>query len=221
MNGTKLRKQAKKLAFIASTGFMSCIITSAGAIWFCVAQNRCESHITNPDIASVNNPTWWVQFVSGTPNANRPTAADCTAPSGGGDLAGVVSGGRTEINLRASGSVDAPDLTLGEQINQLWVDTGFMRWPLAFCLVLGIPLGIVAARSDRFENLLRPVLDAILPASVQVIDPAHLDRVEHELPAHRPLQEQLHGAPVANPAGVYVRGRADARDRLVCTQSKT
>lgn len=70
------------------------IITSAGAIWFCVAQNRCESHITNPDIASVNNPTWWVQFVSGTPNANRPTAADCTAPSGGGDLAGVVSGGR-------------------------------------------------------------------------------------------------------------------------------
>ncbi len=34
--------------------------------------------------------------------------------------------------------VDAPDLTLGEQIAQLWADTGFMRWPLAFCLLLGI-----------------------------------------------------------------------------------
>ena len=77
------------------------IITSAGAIWFCVAQNRCEDHITNPDIASVNNPTWWVQFISGTPNANEPTAADCTAPSGGGDLAGQVSGGRCVVNFGA------------------------------------------------------------------------------------------------------------------------
>ena len=34
--------------------------------------------------------------------------------------------------------LDAPDRTLGEQIAQLWADTGFMRWPLAFCLVLGI-----------------------------------------------------------------------------------
>jgi biopolymer transport protein ExbB len=34
--------------------------------------------------------------------------------------------------------IDAPDLTLTEQIAQLWSDTGFMRWPLAFCLLLGI-----------------------------------------------------------------------------------
>jgi hypothetical protein len=78
------------------------IVTSAGAIWFCVAQNRCESHITNPTIASVNNPTWWVQFISGTPNTNKPTAADCTAASGGGDLAGVVSGGRCIIDFGAA-----------------------------------------------------------------------------------------------------------------------
>lgn len=70
------------------------IITGAGAIYFCVQMNRCESHITgeNPNVVSTASPTWWVQFISGTPNTNKPTAADCTAPSGGGDLAGQVSG---------------------------------------------------------------------------------------------------------------------------------
>lgn len=76
------------------------IITSAGAIYFCVQMNRCESHITgeSPNVASAVSPTWWVQFISGTPNTGRPTAADCTAPSGGGDLTGQVSG--TSPNLR-------------------------------------------------------------------------------------------------------------------------
>ncbi|MCH2461002.1 MAG: MotA/TolQ/ExbB proton channel family protein [Gemmatimonadetes bacterium] len=32
----------------------------------------------------------------------------------------------------------APELTFGEQVNQLWGDTRIMRWPLAFCLGLGI-----------------------------------------------------------------------------------
>lgn len=70
------------------------IITSAGAIYFCVQMNRCESHITgeSPNVASAASPTWWIQFISGTANTNRPTAADCTAPSGGGDLTGQTSG---------------------------------------------------------------------------------------------------------------------------------
>ncbi len=34
--------------------------------------------------------------------------------------------------------LDVPDLTLTERVTQLWGDTGFMRWPLAFCLALGI-----------------------------------------------------------------------------------
>lgn len=70
------------------------IITGAGAIYFCVQMNQCESHITgeSPNVASAASPTWWVQFISGTPNTNKPTAADCTAPSGGGDLTGQVSG---------------------------------------------------------------------------------------------------------------------------------
>jgi glycine betaine/proline transport system permease protein len=32
---------------------------------------------------------------------------------------------------------------------------------LVFCVVVGVPLGIMAARSDRFEGFLRPVLDAM------------------------------------------------------------
>jgi hypothetical protein len=70
------------------------IITSAGAIYFCIQMNRCESHITgeSPTVASNASPMWWIQFISGTPNTNRPTAADCTAPSGGGDLTGQTSG---------------------------------------------------------------------------------------------------------------------------------
>lgn len=78
------------------------IITTAGAIWFCVQQDRCESHITSPAITSTANPTWWVQFVSGTPNSNEPTGADCTAPAGGGALSGQVSGSRCVTNFGAS-----------------------------------------------------------------------------------------------------------------------
>lgn len=77
------------------------VITTAGAIWFCVQQNRCESHITSPSITSTANPTWWVQFVSGTPNTNEPTGADCTAPSGGGALTGLVSGSRCVTSFGA------------------------------------------------------------------------------------------------------------------------
>ena len=39
------------------------------------------------------------------------------------------------------------------------------------CVVLGIPLGIVAAKSDRFEGMLRPILDGMqtLPSFVYLI----------------------------------------------------
>jgi hypothetical protein len=102
------------------------IITSAGAIYFCVQMNRCESHITgeSPNVASAAGPTWWVQFISGTPNTNRPTAADCSAPSGGGDLTGQTSGssgtlrcvtnfGASPAQYQAGGSVLTVSLTSG------------------------------------------------------------------------------------------------------------
>ena len=42
---------------------------------------------------------------------------------------------------------------------------------VAFCAAVGIPLGILAARSDRFEGMLRPILDAMqtVPAYAYLI----------------------------------------------------
>jgi len=39
--------------------------------------------------------------------------------------------------------IDVPDQTLQEQMVGLWGDTGFMRWPLALCLILGIIVIII------------------------------------------------------------------------------
>ena len=58
--------------------------------------------------------------------------------------------------------VDAPDLTWQEQARQLWVDTGFMRWPLALCLVLGIIVIIVkfislTAKAAKTRRIIKQV----------------------------------------------------------------
>lgn len=60
------------------------IITSAGAIWFCIEQNRCTGQITGttPAVPNVAGATWWVQFISGTANTGKPNGGDCTSPSG-------------------------------------------------------------------------------------------------------------------------------------------
>lgn len=80
------------------------VITSNGAIWFCTGANRCTSQITGsvPAVPNVSSATFWVQFISGTPNTNEPTGADCTSPSGGGAISGQVSGGRCVTNFGAS-----------------------------------------------------------------------------------------------------------------------
>jgi glycine betaine/proline transport system permease protein len=57
----------------------------------------------------------------------------------------------------------------------LWEDTmttlAMVLSALLICTVVGIPLGILAARSDRFEALARPVLDAMqtTPAFVYLV----------------------------------------------------
>ena len=58
--------------------------------------------------------------------------------------------------------MDAPDLTLSEQMAQLWDDTGFMRWPLALCLILGILVIIwkfldLSTKSARTKRILKEV----------------------------------------------------------------
>jgi len=39
-----------------------------------------------------------------------------------------------------------------------------MLTSVAFCIVVGLPVGVLAARSDRFDNAIRPVLDAMQTA---------------------------------------------------------
>lgn len=58
--------------------------------------------------------------------------------------------------------LDAPDLTIGERVAQLWDDMGFMRWPLALCLVIGIIVIIwkffdLLAKSSKTKRILTEV----------------------------------------------------------------
>ena len=98
------------------------IVTGNGAIWFCIQQNRCTSQITSPAIAfSTTAPTWWIQFISGTPNTNSPTASDCSSPSAGGAISGQVTAGvrcvtnfgSSPAQYQAGGSVLTLSLTAG------------------------------------------------------------------------------------------------------------
>jgi glycine betaine/proline transport system permease protein len=51
------------------------------------------------------------------------------------------------------------------------VTLSMVRRRCSVCLVLGLPLGILAARSDRFQAVLRPVLDVMqtTPAFVYLV----------------------------------------------------
>ena len=42
---------------------------------------------------------------------------------------------------------------------------------VVLCIIVGLPLGIAAARSNRVENIIRPILDAMqtLPAFVYLV----------------------------------------------------
>jgi biopolymer transport protein ExbB len=58
--------------------------------------------------------------------------------------------------------MEAPDLTWQEQLRQYWTTTGWMAWPLAFCLVLGIIIIILkgislTAKASKTRKILRDV----------------------------------------------------------------
>lgn len=55
--------------------------------------------------------------------------------------------------------------------NDAMVTLALVLTSLFFCAVIGIPLGILSARSDRLEMVIRPVLDAMqtLPAFVYLV----------------------------------------------------
>jgi biopolymer transport protein ExbB len=58
--------------------------------------------------------------------------------------------------------MDGPALTWQEQVNDSWVGMGFMRYPLAFCLVLGIiviavKLVSLTAKASKTKRILKDV----------------------------------------------------------------
>jgi glycine betaine/proline transport system permease protein len=55
--------------------------------------------------------------------------------------------------------------------NEAMVTLSLVLTSVAFCLVIGLPLGIATARSDRLQALLRPLMDAMqtLPAFVYLV----------------------------------------------------
>ena len=68
--------------------------------------------------------------------------------------------------------VDAPVLTPSEQVAKLWEDTGFMRWPLALCLVLVIIVIIwnfisLMGKAASTRKILRDVDDLLTERRLQ------------------------------------------------------
>lgn len=58
--------------------------------------------------------------------------------------------------------VDAPQLTMSEQISTNWDGMGIMRWPLAFCLALGVVVIVIkfislTAKSAKTKRILKDV----------------------------------------------------------------
>lgn len=58
--------------------------------------------------------------------------------------------------------MDAPELTWQEQLSQNWVNTGFMRWPLALCLVIGIVVILIkfvtlTSKASRSRKVIKEV----------------------------------------------------------------
>jgi biopolymer transport protein ExbB len=58
--------------------------------------------------------------------------------------------------------MDSPELTLQDQIQQSWDGMGIMRWPLAFCLVLGVIVIVVkfvslTAKASKTKRILKEV----------------------------------------------------------------
>ena len=58
--------------------------------------------------------------------------------------------------------MDSPDLTLQQQMEQVWIDTGFMKWPLSLCLVIGLIVIVwkfidLQSKSSKTKKILREV----------------------------------------------------------------
>lgn len=58
--------------------------------------------------------------------------------------------------------LEAPDETFSEMMNRLWVDTGFMRWPLLLCSIIGLIVIVwkfvdLSGKTSKTRKVLRDV----------------------------------------------------------------
>lgn len=74
--------------------------------------------------------------------------------------------GSYAIALMQIPGLEAPEMSFGEQMAQMWKDGGWMMWPLAACLVLGLVIIVwklidLSVKGARTRKFLREV-DALL-----------------------------------------------------------
>jgi biopolymer transport protein ExbB len=89
--------------------------------------------------------------------------------------------------------IDAPELTFGEQLSRNWVDTGWMRWPLLICLLIGLVVSVVKfyslnQKAAKTKKIIKTV-DELL-AQRRVKEAMELTR-ESDAPAARILYAGL------------------------------
>jgi biopolymer transport protein ExbB len=70
--------------------------------------------------------------------------------------------GVTFLNLAQMPGMEAPDMTVGQWMTTIWQDGGFMMWPLALALAIGIDIIIwklidLSITSSRTKKVLRAV----------------------------------------------------------------
>jgi biopolymer transport protein ExbB len=68
--------------------------------------------------------------------------------------------------------VDVPELTWQEQIRTNWIATGWMRWPLAFCLALGVVVIIfkfisLTAKSAKTRKIIKEVDELLVQQRIK------------------------------------------------------
>ena len=118
-----------------------------------------------PIFRAAQAPVHWVMqnldaFLNGVPMVVF-TACPCGAClAGGGQRCGALHASGPELHRH--------DRAVGRET---MTTLSMIITAVVFCIVLGVPLGIAAARSDRFLRVLRPVLDIMqtIPSFVYLV----------------------------------------------------
>jgi biopolymer transport protein ExbB len=89
--------------------------------------------------------------------------------------------------------LEAPDLSFGEQLSRNWVDTGWMRWPLLICLLIGLGVSAVkfyslSTKATKTRKVIKVVDELLVQGRVK--EALELTR-ESDAPAARILYAGL------------------------------